>query len=258
MTEGDAFFLGIVQGLTEFLPVSSSGHLEVFRNILDANMLGKENLLFTSVLHFATALSTMIVFRKDIFDLILNIKKSQSRIYILKILIAIFPAGFVGFVFSNHIEKLFVGNLKLVGIMLIITGLMLLLTKIAKKKKSKISYLDSLIIGISQAIAIMPGISRSGATICTSLYLGKDKNESAKFSFLIVIPVIFGAILKDIFSGDIFHYDIQISILLIGFFSSLISGFIACKWMLNIVKNNNLMYFSFYCFLLGLTAIFFI
>ena len=142
--------------------------------------------------------------------------------------------------------------------MLIITGLMLLLTKIAKKKNSKISYLDSLIIGISQAIAIMPGISRSGTTICTSLYLGKEKNESAKFSFLIVIPVIFGAILKDVFSGDFFHYDIQISILLIGFFSSLISGFIACKWMLNIVKNNNLMYFSFYCFLLGLTAIFYI
>ena len=238
MTESDAFFLGIIQGLTEFLPVSSSGHLEIFRNILDANMLGKENLLFTSVLHFATALSTMIVFRKDIFDLIFNIKKNQSKVYILKILIAIFPAGFVGFVFSNHIEKLFVGNLKLVGIMLIITGLMLLLTKIAKKKKSKISYLDSLIIGISQAIAIMPGISRSGTTICTSLYLGKEKNESAKFSFLIVIPVIFGAILKDVFSGDLFHYDIQISILLIGFFSSLISGFIACKFLLFPFRPN--------------------
>ena len=258
MTESDAFILGIIQGLTEFLPVSSSGHLEIFRNILDANMLGKENLLFTSIVHFATALSTIIVFRKDIFDLIFNVKKDQNKIYILKILISIFPAGLVGFVFSNHIEKLFVGNLKLVGIMLIITGLMLLLTKIAKKKKSKISYLDSLVIGISQAIAIIPGISRSGITICTSLYLGKEKNESAKFSFLIVIPVIFGAILKDILSGDLFQYDIQISILLIGFFSSLISGFIACNWMLNIVKNNNLMYFSFYCFLLGLTTIFFI
>tara|TARA_B100001094_G_C18172712_1_gene796082 strand:+ start:331 stop:1107 length:777 start_codon:yes stop_codon:yes gene_type:complete len=258
MTESDAFFLGIIQGLTEFLPVSSSGHLEVFRSILDANMLGKENLLFTSILHFATALSTIVVFRKDIFDLIFNVKRNQNRIYILKILIAIFPAGLVGFFFSNHIEKLFVGNLKLVGIMLIITGLMLLLTKISRRKNLKISYFDSLIIGISQALAIIPGISRSGTTICTSLYLGKEKNESAKFSFLIVIPVIFGAILKDILSGDFFHYDIEISVLLIGFFSALISGFIACKWMLNIVKNNNLMYFSFYCFLLGLTAIFFI
>ena len=258
MTESDAFFLGIIQGLTEFLPVSSSGHLELFRSILDANMLGKENLLFTSILHFATALSTIVVFRKDIFDLIFNVKRNQNRIYILKILIAIFPAGLVGFFFGNHIEKLFVGNLKLVGIMLIITGLMLLLTKISRRKNSKISYFDSLIIGISQALAIIPGISRSGTTICTSLYLGKEKNESAKFSFLIVIPVIFGAILKDVLSGDFFHYDIEVSVLLIGFFSALISGFIACKWMLNIVKNNNLMYFSFYCFLLGLTAVFFI
>ena len=188
--------------------------------------------------------------------LIFNIKKNQSKVYILKILIAIFPAGFVGFVFSNHIEKLFVGEFKASRDNVNYYYRPNVTTyKNCEKKKSEISYLDSLLIGISQAIAIMPGISRSGTTICTSLYLGKEKNESAKFSFLIVIPVIFGAILKDVFPGDLFHYDIQISILLIGFFSSLISGFIACKWMLNIVKNNNLMYFSFYCFLLGLTAI---
>ena len=146
----------------------------------------------------------------------------------------------------------------LVGIMLIITGTLLFLTKILKTKNFKISSVHALIIGLSQAFAVIPGISRSGATICTSLFLGNNKSEAAKFSFLIVIPVIFGAILKDVLSGDIFDNEIKISILIIGFISSFLTGVLACKLMLKIVANNNLIYFSLYCFILGMISIFII
>ena len=261
MNEIDAIILGVIQGLTEFLPVSSSGHLEITRELLDTNQLPSDNLLMTSVLHFATALSTILVFRKDIYDLIKGLfdkENKSSKSYIIKILIAIVPAGLVGFLLSDEIEFLFSGNMILVGIMLIITGTLLFLTKILKTKNFKISSVHALIIGLSQAFAVIPGISRSGATICTSLFLGNNKSEAAKFSFLIVIPVIFGAILKDVLSGHIFDNEIKISILIIGFISSFLTGVLACKLMLKIVANNNLIYFSFYCFLLGTISIFII
>jgi len=261
MNEIDAIILGVIQGLTEFLPVSSSGHLEITRELLDKNQLPSDNLLMTSVLHFATALSTILVFRKDIYDLIKGLfdkENKTSKSYIIKILIAIVPAGLVGFLLSDEIEFLFSGNMTLVGIMLIITGTLLFLTKILKTKNFKISSVHALIIGLSQAFAVIPGISRSGATICTSLFLGNNKSEAAKFSFLIVIPVIFGAILKDVLSGDIFDNEIKISILIIGFISSFLTGVLACKLMLKIVANNNLIYFSFYCFVLGIISIFII
>ena len=261
MNEIDAIILGVIQGLTEFLPVSSSGHLEITRELLDTNQLPSDNLLMTSVLHFATALSTILVFRKDIYDLIKGLfdkENKTSKSYVIKILIAIVPAGLVGFLLSDEIEFLFSGNMILVGIMLIITGTILFLTKILKTKNFKISSVHALIIGLSQAFAVIPGISRSGATICTSLFLGNNKSEAAKFSFLIVIPVIFGAILKDVLSGDIFDNEIKISILIIGFISSFLTGVLACKLMLKIVANNNLIYFSFYCFLLGIISIFII
>ena len=261
MNEIDAIILGVIQGLTEFLPVSSSGHLEIARELLDTNQLPSDNLLMTSVLHFATALSTILVFKKDIFNLIKGLfdkENKTSKSYVIKILIAIVPAGLVGFLLSDEIEYLFSGNMILVGMMLIITGTLLFLTKILKTKNLKISKVHALIIGLSQAFAVIPGISRSGATICTSLFLGNNKSEAAKFSFLIVIPVIFGAILKDVLSGDIFDNEIQISILIIGFISSFLTGVLACKLMLKIVANNNLIYFSFYCFLLGIISIFII
>ena len=261
MNEIDAIILGVIQGLTEFLPVSSSGHLEITRELLDTNQLPSDNLLMTSVLHFATALSTILVFRKDIYDLIKGLfdkENKTSKSYVIKILIAIVPAGLVGFLLSDQIEFLFSGNMTLVGIMLIITGTLLFLTKILKTKNLKISKVHALIIGLSQAFAVIPGISRSGATICTSLFLGNNKSEAAKFSFLIVIPVIFGAILKDVLSGDIFDNEIKISILIIGFISSFLTGVLACKLMLKIVANNNLIYFSFYCFVLGIISIFII
>ena len=258
MDKLDAFILGIIQGLTEFLPVSSSGHLEIVRNILDANQLPEDNLLMTSILHFATALSTIFIFKKDIWNLFLGVflKNSiDSKQYVIKVVIAIIPAGIIGFCFNDYIEIFFSGNLKIVGTMLIVTGILLFLTKIIKPKNFQISKTDSLIIGVSQALAILPGISRSGATISTSLFLGNSKSDSAKFSFLIVIPVIFGAILKDIFSGQIFNNQLDLSVLIIGFLSSFIFGLLACKWMLKIVNNNNLIYFSFYCFILGILSI---
>ena len=170
-------------------------------------------------------------------------------------MLAIIPAGIVGFLLSDKIEFLFSGNMKLVGVMLIITGVLLFLTKITKAKNFKISNKHAFIIGLSQALAIIPGISRSGATISTSIFLGNNKSEAAKFSFLIVIPVIFGAILKDVLSGDMFNNDIEFGILMIGFISSFITGILACKLMIKVVENNNLIYFSFYCFILGLLSI---
>tara|TARA_B100000927_G_scaffold87372_1_gene70429 strand:- start:641 stop:1426 length:786 start_codon:yes stop_codon:yes gene_type:complete len=261
MNEIDAIILGVIQGLTEFLPVSSSGHLEISRELLNTNQLPSENLLMTSVLHFATALSTIVVFKKEIFNLINGLfykNDKTSKSYIIKILIAIVPAGLVGFLLSDEIDLLFSGNMNLVGIMLIITGALLFLTKIIRTQNFKISRFHALIIGLSQAFAVIPGISRSGATICTSLFLGNNKSEAAKFSFLIVIPVIIGAILRDILSGDIFDSEIKISIIVIGFISSFLTGFLACKLMLKIVANNNLIYFSFYCFTLGIISIFII
>ena len=261
MNEIDAIILGVIQGLTEFLPVSSSGHLEITRELLDTNQLPSDNLLMTSILHFATALSTILVFKKDIINLIKGLfdkENKTSKSYLIKILIAIVPAGLVGFLLSDEIEYLFSGNMILVGMMLIITGTLLFLTKILETKNLKISKVHALIIGLSQAFAVIPGISRSGATICTSLFLGNNKSEAAKFSFLIVIPVIFGAILKDVLSGNIFENEIKISILIIGFISSFLTGVLACKLMLKIVANNNLIYFSFYCFILGIISIFII
>ena len=168
------------------------------------------------------------------------------------------PAAIIGLIFEDDIESLFSGNLILVGVMLIVTGVLLFLTKILKSKSKEIKKSHSLIIGISQAIAIIPGVSRSGATICTSIFLGNKKNEAAKFSFLMVIPVIFGKILKDIFEGDLLTKNVDFLVLTIGFLSALITGTLACKLMLNIVKKNNLIYFSYYCIILGLISIFII
>jgi undecaprenyl-diphosphatase len=238
----DAIILGIIQGLTEFLPVSSSGHLEIGREVLNADLLAAENLLFTIVLHFATALSTIIIFK-------------GNHKYLFKIIISMIPAVLIGLFFEKEIEILFTGNITLVGSMLIITGILLLLTKISKEKKGVISYYHSFIIGISQAFAIIPGISRSGATICTSLLLGNNKKQSAKFSFLMVIPLIFGKIIKDLSSNNIAFNNIDYIVYIFGFISAFITGLFACKLMLKIVKNNSLNIFSGYCIILGLISI---
>ena len=248
-----AIILGIVQGLTEFLPVSSSGHLEIVKAILQDEKIGEESMLMTVVLHGATALSTISIFRKDISailkGLFSGIKKEVN--FSLKIILSMIPSALVGLIWEEEIEKLFGENLILVGSMLIITALLLYFADKAKSTTKNLSFLNSIIIGVSQAIAILPGISRSGATISTSVLLGIDKEKSARFSFLMVVPLIIGKISKDIFSGEIAFNSSDSLPLFFGFISAFIIGIIACKWMIQIVKNSNLKYFAFYCTILG-------
>jgi undecaprenyl-diphosphatase len=252
-----AIILGIIQGLTEFLPVSSSGHLEIVKVILNNQNIGKQSMLMTVVLHGATALSTIYIFRNDIIEIIKGLfsgVKTQIN-FSVKIILSMIPAAVVGLFFEKEIEALFGNNLTLVGGMLIITALLLFLADKAKSTKKNLSFTNSIIIGISQAIAIIPGISRSGATISTSVLLGIDKEESARFSFLMVVPLILGKITKDVISGNISISSSESLPLLFGFISAFIVGIIACKWMIKIVKNSELKYFALYCGLVGSTII---
>ena len=253
-----ALILGIVQGLTEFLPVSSSGHLEITKEIFNTDYEAKESLLMTVVLHFATALSTIFIFRKDILIIlkgIISANDTKEKQFAFKIIISMIPAAVVGVFFEDIIESFFNGQLILVGAMLIVTGLLLFLADKSKESSSQISFFNSFIIGISQAIAILPGISRSGATIATSVILGVDKTSSAKFSFLMVVPLIFGKVFKDILSGDILSESFSFGPIFLGFSAAFITGLFACKWMISLVKSSKLKYFSFYCFLVGTVSI---
>ena len=254
----NAIILGIIQGLTEFLPVSSSGHLEIFKVILGDNKLPNESLLMTVILHFATACSTIVVFKDDIKDLILGLfsfEKNNSFWFSIKIILSMVPAVFVGFFFESEIESLFNGNLTIVGSMLILTGALLFLADKAKPSEKKISFSSSILVGIAQAIAIIPGISRSGATISTAVILGIDKENAAKFSFLMVVPLIIGKVIKDITSAETIVNNESVFPLIIGFVFAFITGMIACKWMIKLVKNSKLKYFSIYCFLIGIFSI---
>ncbi|WP_335965641.1 undecaprenyl-diphosphate phosphatase [Galbibacter sp. PAP.153] len=254
----DAIILGIIQGLTEFLPVSSSGHLELGKAILGDHSIPQESLLFTVVLHFATALSTMVVFRKDILEILKGIfqfKWNDELIFSLKIIVSMIPAALIGFFFEKQLELLFNGNILLVGFMLIVTALLLYLADKAKHTGKPVSFSNAFVIGISQAIAMLPGISRSGATISTSVLLGNDKSKAARFSFLMVVPLIFGKIAKDILGGELSMESHNTGTLAIGFMAAFISGILACTWMIKLVKNSKLAYFAIYCFIVGLIAI---
>lgn len=254
-----ALILGLIQGLTEFLPVSSSGHLELGKHILGVEFT--ENLTFTVVVHGATVLSTIIVFWKTIIELIRDFFKFQwndSTQYIFKIAISMIPVVIVGLFFKDQIESLFTGNILFVGLMLVLTAGLLAFTYYAKEKEKDISFKSSFIIGIAQALAVIPGISRSGATIATGLYLGNKKENVAKFSFLMVLVPIIAANVKDLMDFDMsVHSSASINTLIIGFFAAFISGLLACRWMLKIVKRGKLIYFALYCFIIGLLAIFF-
>lgn len=254
----DAVILGIIQGLTEFLPVSSSGHLELGKAILGDNSIPKESLLFTVVLHFATALSTIVVFRKDIVELLTGILKFQwneELQFAAKIGLSMIPAAFVGLFFEEELEQLFGGNIMFVGFMLIVTAVLLILADRAKNTNKGVSFKNALVIGLSQAVAILPGISRSGATISTSVLLGNDKTKAARFSFLMVVPLILGKIAKDLLSGDLSYDSSTFTPLAVGFVAAFVSGLFACTWMIALVKRSKLRYFALYCIIVGLIAI---
>jgi len=254
----DAVILGIIQGLTEFLPVSSSGHLELGKAILGDQMVAEESLLFTVVLHFATALSTLVVFRKDVWEILYGLfqfKWNQEMQFSLKIIISMIPAVIIGVLFEEQLESLFGGSIAFVGAMLIVTAILLWFADKAKNTGKKVTFKDAFIIGVSQAIAMLPGISRSGATISTSVLLGNDKGKAARFSFLMVVPLIFGKIAKDIMSGDLSMETANLSTLGIGFIAAFIAGIAACTWMIKLVRNSKLKWFAVYCFIVGIIAI---
>ena len=249
----EAIILGIVQGLTEFLPVSSSGHLEIVKELLNVEAQ-EQNLLMTVVLHAATALSTIVIFRTDIKEILAGLvqfKWNEEFKFSLKIILSMVPAACVGLLFEDEIEQLFGGQILLVGSMLLITGLLLFLADKANKTDQKVNFSNALVIGVSQAIAILPGISRSGATISTSVLLGVDREKAARFSFLMVVPLILGKMSKDILSGDLLVDSSGMLPLSLGFIAAFITGLVACKWMIKLVKNSQLKYFAYYCFTIG-------
>ncbi|AFL86068.1 putative bacitracin resistance protein [Belliella baltica DSM 15883] len=254
----DAIILGIVQGLTEFLPVSSSGHLELVAAILGDSKLPEESMMFTVVLHFATALSTILVFRKDLVEIfkgLFQFKWNEETKFSLKIIISMIPAAIVGVFFNDQLEQFFGGKIVFVGCMLLLTAVLLYLADKAKNTDKPVGFWNAFLVGVSQAIAILPGISRSGATISTSVLLGIDKSKAARFSFLMVVPLILGKIAKDILDGALTYNSESFGYLSAGFIAAFIAGYFACTWMIALVRKSKLTYFSIYCAIVGLIAI---
>ena len=253
----EAFILGLLQGLTEFLPVSSSGHLELGSAIFG---LEEENLTFSIIVHGATFLSVLVVFRNDIIHLIKNLFRftwNAETKFVLLLLLSAVPVGITGILFRSEIEGLFEGNILLVGFMLLITSLLLFLTHYAPNKQRDVNVKSALLIGLAQTFAVLPGISRSGATISTALYLGIDREKATRFSFLMVLIPIFGATFLEILDLSKATEPSAISTLslVIGAVTAFIAGLFACSWMLKIVRRGKLAYFSLYTALAGAAAI---
>jgi undecaprenyl-diphosphatase len=253
----EAIVLGLIQGLTEFLPVSSSGHLEIAKSLLGINP--DASFYFTVAVHGATVLSTIAVFWKEIYSLTkgsLKFIMNEELSYTLKIIISMIPVGIAGILLKDPIESLFKGNLVFVGLMLLVTSGLLAVAHFIKKRERNIGYKDAVIIGIAQAIAVIPGISRSGATISTGLVIGNKKDEIARFSFLMVLVPVIGANLLEIFSGEMNLTGVGIITIILGFIAAFISGYFACRWMIALVKRSKLIWFSIYCAIVGLLSIF--
>ncbi len=254
MTIVDAIILGIVQGLTEFLPISSSGHIELGSALL--NVQTTNNLLFSVVVHAATSLSTIVIFRNDIIKLVTDLffRKKEAINYTVFLLVSAIPVAIIGLTYDKEIESFFSGYILLVGFMLLVTGLLLAMTYYAPPQEGRVTLGRALLIGLSQALAILPGISRSGATISTALLLGVDKERAARFSFLMVlIPILGGSALKllDFMKSPATSDSVSSLALTAGFFAAFITGLIACSWMIAIVKKGKLIYFAVYCFIVG-------
>lgn len=260
MTWIEALILGIVQGLTEFLPVSSSGHLEIGKVLLDVEV--KENLTFTVLVHFATVLSTITVFFRDIRNLTTGFfafKWNDETRYVSKILVSMIPVLVVGLLFREEVESLFSGNLVQVGGALLVTALLLISTQLVKTGNKKIPFLDGFLMGIAQAAAVIPGISRSGATISTGLLLKNGRDDVARFSFLMVLLPIIGGALLDIvdLASNQGNGSFSAFSLIIGFLGAYVSGFLACTWMIRLVRKGNLYWFALYCAIVGIISIIF-
>lgn len=260
----EAIILGIIQGLTEFLPVSSSGHIVIGSEVL--GLEANNNLTFAVVVHAATVLSTIVILNKDIWTILKGLFKFQwneETQYVAKIALSLIPVMIVGFFLKDYVEELFSSGLLVVGISLLVTAGLLTFSYYAKPRlKADISYRDSFIIGLAQGVAaIFPGLSRSGSTIATGIILGNDKEKVAKFSFLMVLVPILGEtfldLLKAATSGDsaLTETTIPTTALIAGFLAAFVFGCIACKWMINLVKKGKLIYFAYYCGIVGVISI---
>ena len=252
-----AIILGIVQGLTEFLPVSSSGHIQLANELLGTNLDPESNLTFSLTLHAATVLSTIVVLWAEIWRLIKGLFSrtfTEEQAYVLKIVISMIPVGIVGLFFKDAIEAAF-SSIAVVGVMLLVTAALLAFAYYAKpRQKDTISYRDAFIVGLAQAVAVLPGLSRSGSTIATGLLLGNKKESVAQFSFLMVLPPILGNALLDIVKGD-FGGGVETLPLVAGFIAAFVTGCVACKWMIDIVKRGKLIWFAIYCGIVGVVAL---
>ena len=256
----EALILGLVQGLTEYLPVSSSGHLAIGSEFFGIE--GEENLAFTVAVHVATVLSTLVILWKEldwIFRGLFKCQLNEETKYVLNIVVSMIPVGIVGVFFKDYVEEVFGSGLAIVGAMLLLTAVLLSFSYYAKpRQKEKISLRDAFIIGLAQACAVMPGLSRSGSTIATGLLLGNKKETLAQFSFLMVIPPILGEALLDVvkgLNGEEAFGGIDALPLTVGFLAAFVSGCLACKWMINIVKKGKLIYFGIYCAIAGVLTL---
>ena len=255
-----ALILGIVQGLTEYLPVSSSGHLAIGAALFGLD--GEENLMFTVAVHVATVLSTLVVLWSEISWILqglFRLQMNDATRYVLNILVSMIPVGIVGVFFKDYVEDIFGSGLLIVGCCLLLTAALLTFSYYAKPRpKEHISLKDAFIIGLAQAVAVLPGVSRSGSTIATGLLLGNKKESLAQFSFLMVIPPILGEALLDVLKavkGEAVMGSIETIPLCVGFVAAFLSGCVACKWMINIVKRGKLIYFGIYCAIVGAVTI---
>lgn len=261
----EAILMGILQGLTEYLPVSSSGHLTIAANLFGID--GEQNLTFTVAVHVATVLSTLVILWKEIVWILKGLFKwdgamNAEQRYALAIVVSMIPVGIVGVFFKDYVEEIFGAGLMVVGCCLLLTALLLIFSYYARpRQKENISLADAFVIGLAQAAAVMPGLSRSGSTIATGLLLGNKKEQLAQFSFLMVIPPILGEALLDILKAmsqgsEAATAGIGTWPLLAGFLAAFLSGCLACKWMIDIVRRGKLIYFGIYCAVVGLLLIF--
>ena len=261
----EAILMGILQGLTEYLPVSSSGHLTIAANLFGID--GEQNLTFTVAVHVATALSTLVILWKEIVWILKGLFKwdgamNAEQRYVLAIVVSMIPVGIVGVFFKDYVEEIFGAGLMVVGCCLLLTALLLIFSYYARpRQKENISLADAFVIGLAQAAAVLPGLSRSGSTIATGLLLGNKKEQLAQFSFLMVIPPIMGEALLDILKAmsqgsETATAGIGTWPLLAGFLAAFLSGCLACKWMIGIVRRGKLIYFGIYCAVVGLLLIF--